>query len=103
MRLADLKSPYLREKLTVANYTHDRAMRSKQEIVEAHGCFRCLRMAVSILRLDGRGVEEGCSGYGVHAEAEHVEGRKVYRKTERRFARVVRNRLGVKTTRLQLA
>src|SRR5690349_25130021 len=67
LRLADLESPDLRAELTVANYTHDSAMRSTHVVVEAHGCFWCLRVSLSILRLYGRGVEDGCIGYGVRA------------------------------------
>lgn len=95
---ADLKPPDSGEELAVTDYTHHRAVRSEQEVIEAHGRLWCFRVSVRILRAYRGRVEEGRSGDGVHAEAKDVECRKVYGETERGFARVVRDGLGVETT-----
>lgn len=97
-----MKTPDLREELTVANNAHDRTVRREQEVVEAHGRLGGFRMPVRILRLYGRRVEKRGSRDGIHAEAEYVERGEVYSKAQRRFARVVRYWLWVEATRLQI-
>lgn len=89
MCLSDLKAPDTREELTVTDYAHDRAMRREQKVVEAHSGLWCFGVPVRVLRLYGGRVEKRGRGDGVHAKAENIERREVYRKAERRFALIV--------------
>jgi hypothetical protein len=100
--LPDLKPPYPGKELAIADYAHNGAMRRKQEVVEAHSRLWRLRVSVRILRLYGGRVEKRGRGDGVHAKAEDIECGEVYREAQRRLARVVRYRLWVEATRLQV-
>lgn len=102
MCLPNLEPPDPCEELAVADYAHDRAMRRKQKIVEAHSRLRRVWVSMRILRSYCGRVEERCSGDRVHAKAENIERGEVYGEAEGGFALVVRNGLWVEATRLQI-
>lgn len=78
-----LEAPDVGEELAVANNAHDGAMRGEQEVIEADCRLGRIGVAVRVLCLYGRGVEERCRGDCVHAEAKDVKRGEVYCEAKR--------------------
>lgn len=64
--------PYALEKLAVYDDAHDSTVRSKEKIIESHGCLGSVGVSVGILGFDGRRVEKRGGGDGVTDEAKDV-------------------------------
>lgn len=93
--LANREPPYSGEKLAVYKDAHDRAMRREQKVIEPHRRLGSVRVSESILRLDRWREEERGRRNSIAGEAEDVERGEVDCETERRFAKVVFQRLWV--------